>query len=126
MTEIVSFICAILCGLGLGGGNLLVVYLTRIAGFDQQSAQGLGLIFFVSSTAVCLVIHAVKKRINKSTQSRENKKNTKQRKCRQRQSVAVHVSVFLYHSHLPHSVFNTGSFEFQNSKRDVKKNTTPA
>ena len=65
MTEIVSFICAILCGLGLGGGNLLVVYLTRIAGFDQQSAQGIGLIFFVSSTAVCLVIHAVKKRINK-------------------------------------------------------------
>ena len=65
MAALVSFFCAILSGLGVGGGNLFMVYLREGIKLDQKEAQGVNLVFFVSATFVCLIIHLVKRRIHK-------------------------------------------------------------
>ncbi len=58
MLWLVALVCAVLCGMGLGGGTFLVLYLTLISGIDQKLAQGLGLLFIlpagIASTIVSL------------------------------------------------------------------------
>ena len=46
---IVSFAIALLSGLGVGSGGLLVIYLTLYAGTPQLQAQGVNLVFFLFS-----------------------------------------------------------------------------
>lgn len=46
---IVLLILAIATGAGIGGGGLLVVYLTMFRNFDQVSAQAINLAFFILS-----------------------------------------------------------------------------
>ena len=52
-----TFIIAVLCGMGLGSGGLFIVFLTLITDYDQLTAQGLNLWFFIFSTASALIIH---------------------------------------------------------------------
>jgi len=54
---------AILSGIGIGSGGLLVIWLTLIGGLDAQSARGLNLLFFVFSASSALIIHARKGRV---------------------------------------------------------------
>ena len=54
---------AILSGLGVGSGGLLVIWLTMIGGIDAQSARGLNLLFFVFSASAALVVHALRGRV---------------------------------------------------------------
>ena len=54
---------AILSGLGVGSGGLLVIWLTAI-GVDAQSARALNLLFFVFSASASFVLHFLKGRIN--------------------------------------------------------------
>ena len=54
---------AILSGLGVGSGGLLVIWLTAI-GVDAQSARALNLLFFVFSASAAFVFHFLKGRIN--------------------------------------------------------------
>lgn len=58
--------CAIgvLSGMGIGGGGLLVIYLTLIREVGQLEAQGLNLYFFIFASAAALFVHSVKRRIN--------------------------------------------------------------
>lgn len=58
-----AFIAA-LAGLGIGGGGLLVVYLTAFAATPQLSAQGINLVFFIFSATASLFIHFRKRSIN--------------------------------------------------------------
>jgi uncharacterized membrane protein YfcA len=44
---LVLFLLATACGMGIGGGGLLVVYLTLVHASDQISAQALNLLFFI-------------------------------------------------------------------------------
>ena len=60
---IVSFICAASASLGIGGGGLIVVYLTKIKGLPQKQAQGINLLFFVVTMSVTLIYHKLKGRI---------------------------------------------------------------
>ena len=60
---IISFICAACASLGIGGGGLLVVYLSAIKNLTQKEAQSLNLIFFVLSMSITLVYHKCKNRI---------------------------------------------------------------
>lgn len=43
--------------LGLGGGGVLLLYLTLFAGVDQLRAQGVNLIFFIPCALVSLFFH---------------------------------------------------------------------
>ncbi|MDD6799842.1 MAG: TSUP family transporter [Firmicutes bacterium] len=46
---------AVLSGMGVGGGGLLVIYLTLVRGTDQLTAQGINLIFFICAAAASLL-----------------------------------------------------------------------
>ena len=63
---IAAIIMGALSGMGIGGGGLLVIYLTLIRGADQISAQGINLYFFVFASIAALFIHCRKRRINYS------------------------------------------------------------
>ena len=58
---IVSFLSAILGAMGLGGGFVLLIYLTAFAGVSQFEAQSINLIFFIPVAIVALVIHTKNK-----------------------------------------------------------------
>lgn len=58
MTEVlIAVALGFLSGLGVGGGSLLILYLTLIAGMDQPSAQGVNLLFFLPAAAISGVLH---------------------------------------------------------------------
>ena len=58
-----SLLIAILSGLGIGSGGLLVIWLTMIEGIDAETARGLNLLFFVFSASAALILHLIFKRI---------------------------------------------------------------
>ena len=45
------------CGMGMGGGTLLIPILTLFAGFAQLEAQGINLISFIPMSIVALILH---------------------------------------------------------------------
>ena len=47
----------LLSGWGLGGGTLLLLYLTLAAGVEQPAAQGINLLYFLPCSAAALVSH---------------------------------------------------------------------
>ena len=61
---IAAFLMGALSGMGIGGGGLLVIYLTLFRNTPQVSAQGINLYFFVFASIAALVIHCRKRRIN--------------------------------------------------------------
>ena len=44
--------------MGLGGGSILLLYLTLWAGVPQLRAQGINLIFFIPNAVVALLLHS--------------------------------------------------------------------
>jgi uncharacterized membrane protein YfcA len=59
-----AFITGILASLGVGGGMLLIIYLTVFAGFDQLSAQGINLLYFIPIALLAVILHTRNKLIN--------------------------------------------------------------
>ena len=53
-----------LTGMGIGGGGLLVLYLTAMDGVGQLAAQGCNLLFFVYASAASLFVHNKKRNLN--------------------------------------------------------------
>lgn len=47
----------VLSGFGVGGGTLLLVYLTVFAGVDQHLAQGINLLYFLPAGLMALPAH---------------------------------------------------------------------
>ncbi|MGN8969472.1 TSUP family transporter [Intestinimonas sp. HCP28S3_D6] len=47
----------VLSGFGVGGGTLLLLYLTAFAGVEQHLAQGINLVYFVPAAAAALPNH---------------------------------------------------------------------
>ena len=47
----------ILSGFGVGGGTLLLIYLTAFAGVTQAQAQGINLLYFLPTAATALPTH---------------------------------------------------------------------
>lgn len=54
---------AVLSGLGVGSGGLLVIWLTMIEGIDAETARGLNLLFFVFSASAAFAVHLIKGRV---------------------------------------------------------------
>lgn len=51
-------VTGILSAFGIGGGSLLLIYLTAFAGFSQHQAQGINLLYFLPAAAASLPSHA--------------------------------------------------------------------
>ncbi|MPM61692.1 hypothetical protein SDC9_108552 [bioreactor metagenome] len=47
----------ILSGFGVGGGTLLLVYMTAVRGLEQHLAQGINLLYFLPAAAAALPAH---------------------------------------------------------------------
>lgn len=60
---IASFLAGALSGMGLGGGGILLVFLTAFSSVDQLTAQGINLIFFLPTGLIAIIIYAIKKQI---------------------------------------------------------------
>lgn len=56
-----AFLTGVFASMGLGGGMVLIVYLTVFAGFSQLTAQGINLVFFIPIAIISLVLHTKNK-----------------------------------------------------------------
>lgn len=56
-----GLVCGVLSGLGIGGGSLLMVWMTAVLSMEQTTAQGINLLYFLPC-AVCSLIFHVKHR----------------------------------------------------------------
>jgi uncharacterized membrane protein YfcA len=59
----VATVIAILSGIGVGSGGLLVIWLTLIEGMGINDARSFNLLFFVFSASAALVFHILRKRL---------------------------------------------------------------
>jgi Predicted permeases len=64
MNIIAGLITAVLAGLGVGGGGLLVIYLVFVLGTEQLQAQGINLVFYLFASAAALIVHCRKRKID--------------------------------------------------------------
>lgn len=53
----------IIGGMGLGGGAVLIIYLTVFKDMEQLKAQGINLLFFIPIALVAVIIYSFKKQI---------------------------------------------------------------
>ncbi len=58
-----GFAVALLSGLGVGGGGLLVVWLVFVRSCDQLTAQSINLLFFLFSSGAALPVHLIKRKL---------------------------------------------------------------
>lgn len=56
-----GFLAGVAGAMGLGGGSVLIIYLTVFAGVEQLAAQGINLIFFLPTAAVAVFVYSKKK-----------------------------------------------------------------
>ncbi|NCB63030.1 MAG: sulfite exporter TauE/SafE family protein [Clostridia bacterium] len=50
-------VTGVLSGFGVGGGTLLLIYMTAFAGLPQHLAQGINLLYFLPTAATALPSH---------------------------------------------------------------------
>lgn len=60
----VAFAVALLCGLGAGGGGLMVLYLTSARGLSQINGQGINILFFLAASAGAFTVNIKNSRID--------------------------------------------------------------
>lgn len=58
MCILVGTVLGFLAGLGVGGGSLLILWLTAVLSMEQRTAQGVNLLFFLPAAVIsCLMNH---------------------------------------------------------------------
>ena len=57
MSALISFAAGIIASMGLGGGFVLVLYLTLAVGLPQMEAQWINLLFFLPIGLLAFLIH---------------------------------------------------------------------
>lgn len=55
LSILLSVIFGFLTGLGIGGGSLLVLWLTAVEGMEAATARGVNLLFFLPGAAISLI-----------------------------------------------------------------------
>ena len=50
MAILIGLACGVLSGFGIGGGSLLMVYLTAWVSMAQTAAQGINLLYFLPTS----------------------------------------------------------------------------
>ena len=64
MEMIIAAACGFLSGLGIGGGSLLMVWLTAAAAVPQQEARAINLLYFLPAAAVSVFFHSRSRCVN--------------------------------------------------------------
>lgn len=57
LTWIAAFITGLLASLGVGGGMVLIIWMTAVLGTSQLEAQGINLIFFLPIALLSVIMH---------------------------------------------------------------------
>ncbi len=60
----VGAVLGFLSGLGIGGGSLLMLWLTLVAGLPQETARGINLMFFIPSALIASLFHKKQGRLD--------------------------------------------------------------
>lgn len=58
-----GLICGVISGFGIGGGSVLMIWLTAVAALDQKTAQGINLLYFLPTSLGALIFHIKNKMI---------------------------------------------------------------
>lgn len=66
-TIIAGLLSGAIGAMGMGGGGVLLIYLTAIAGVEQLRAQGINLLFFLPCGLLAVAVYALKRQINWKT-----------------------------------------------------------
>ena len=66
MEAIMGFATGIWASMGLGGGFILVVWLTLFENVGQKSAQGINVLFFLPIAFIALIMHLKNHLVNKT------------------------------------------------------------
>lgn len=53
-----GLVSGVISGFGVGGGTILMVYLTVLAQIPQRTAQGINLLYFLPTAAAALILHS--------------------------------------------------------------------
>ena len=61
---LIGIISGIVSGTGMGGGTILIFFLTFMLGIDQHVAQATNLIFFIPTSIVAIVVNFKNKNID--------------------------------------------------------------
>ncbi|OQB12395.1 MAG: hypothetical protein BWY15_02223 [Firmicutes bacterium ADurb.Bin193] len=59
-----GFLSGIVSGMGIGGGVVLIPFLTLLLGFEQKTAQGINLLYFIPTGFAALWIHIKNKSVD--------------------------------------------------------------
>ncbi len=54
---VVGFFTGIIASMGLGGGFILMIWLTVFADIQQKTAQGINVLFFLPAALISVIIH---------------------------------------------------------------------
>ena len=54
---VAGLVCGVFSGLGIGGGTLLMVWMTAVMDMEQRMAQGINLLYFLPTSACALIFH---------------------------------------------------------------------
>lgn len=65
MEAVIGFLTGVMASMGLGGGFVLVVWLTLFADVGQRAAQGINILFFLPIAFVSLIMHLKNGLVNK-------------------------------------------------------------
>jgi uncharacterized membrane protein YfcA len=57
LSVLAGLLAGVLSAWGVGGGSLLILYMTLVAGLGQQSAQGVNLLYFLPTSLSALISH---------------------------------------------------------------------
>lgn len=57
VSAIVGVILGFLAGLGIGGGSLLILWLTLVLQMPHDSARGINLLFFIPAAIIACIMH---------------------------------------------------------------------
>ena len=59
-TFLAGTVSGVLGAMGMGGGGILIIYLTLFANVSQSTAQGINLLFFIPTAVLALFIYCKK------------------------------------------------------------------
>ena len=63
LTVLLSLALGILSGLGVGGGSLLIIWLTLVCKIDYPTAKYMNLLFFLPPALIATILHFFQKKL---------------------------------------------------------------
>lgn len=60
---LIGLLSGIVTSMGMGGGTILILLLTIFFKYEQQTAQGLNLLFFIPTSIISIIIYIKEKKI---------------------------------------------------------------